>query len=386
MTSLPYWRLSAFYLFFFAIVGSLSPYWGPYLKALGFSPAQIGELIAITHLSRIVAPSVWGSLSDRLGQRMRVVRLATFVAFISFAGVLLGSGFWWLAGVMTVFSFFWHAALPQFEANTLSHLGAQEHRYSRIRVWGSIGFILAVAGLGEAMDRLGVQIVPLAILVLFAALWLSSLLAPEREGGVARHQGKEFLEILLTPAVVGFLLASFLSQMAHGPYYAFFTIFMQDHGYGSDLIGLLWAWGVVAEIGVFMVMHRWLPAYGPRALMSIALALGALRWLLIGAVPENLPLIVLAQTLHAASFGVYHAVGIIVVNRLFAGRSQGRGQAIYSMTFGGGVALGSLLSGYLWEPLGGSAVYYLAAAVSLLAAVAAFYSLPRRLAAPAVHH
>lgn len=387
--SLPYWRLSSFYFFFFAIVGSLVPYWGPYLRSLGYSAAAIGELIAIMNLMRILAPNVWGWLVDHYGHRMRVVRLAACCACLAFAGVLLGSSFWWLALVMSVFSFFWNAALPQFEANTMNHLGREEHRYSRIRLWGSLGFICAVVALGGLIDRFDEAVVPWAVLGLFAALWVSSLLAPGREQEQHRDAPADeaFWKVLRRPEVIGFLAAAFLSQMSHGPYYAFFSIYLQEHGYRGELIGLLWAWGVIAEIGVFVVMHRWLPRFGPRWLMTAALLLAALRWFVIGALPDSLVLLFAAQTLHAASFGVYHAVGIAVVNRWFRGRSQGRGQAVYSsMTFGAGVALGSLVSGYLWTWLGGSQVFYLAGGLALLAAAFAWRAVPRHFASPAPQH
>lgn len=381
---LPYWRLSSFYFFFFAIVGTLVPYWGPYLRTLGFSEGQIGELFAVLNVSRIVAPNVWGWLADRTGRRMRAVRWASLSALLSFAGVLIGQGYGWLVLVTAAFSFFWNGALPQFEANTMNHLGAREHRYSRIRLWGSVGFIAAVVTLGTLVDRAGLGIVPYALLLLFFGMWLASWFAPERAGASAHEQPGDFWRVLRRPEVLGFLAAAFLSQMSHGPYYAFFSIYLQEHGYRGNLIGLLWAWGVVAEIGVFMLVHRWLPRYGPRRLMIAALLLGAVRWFIIGAFPAVPTLLFAAQTLHAASFGIYHAVGIAVVNRFFRGRSQGRGQAVYSsMTFGAGVALGSLAGGYLWQPLGGSGVFYLAGAASALAAVFAYRAVPTDFRAPA---
>jgi PPP family 3-phenylpropionic acid transporter len=381
---LPYWRLSSFYFFFFAIVGTLVPYWGPYLRTLGFSAEQIGELFAILNLSRVVAPNVWGALADRTGRRMQAVRLASLLALLSFAGVLVGQGYGWLMLVTAAFSFFWNGALPQFEANTMNHLGALEHRYSRIRLWGSIGFIVAVVALGALVDRLGADVVPYALLLLFLGLWLASQITPERAGAPVHDGTSDFWRVLRRPDVIGFLIAAFLSQMSHGPYYAFFSIYLQEHGYRGHLIGLLWAWGVVAEIGVFMLIHRWLPRYGPRRLMTAALLLGAVRWFVIGAFPGQPSLLFAAQTLHAASFGIYHAVGMTVINRFFRGRSQGRGQALYSsMTFGAGVAIGSLVSGYLWSPLGGGGVFLLAAAASALAAVFAYRAVPDSLHSPA---
>ncbi|SEO68140.1 MFS transporter [Aquisalimonas asiatica] len=374
---LPYWRLSAFYLFFFAVLGGLAPYWGPYLAAEGFSAAQIGQLIAILHATKIVAPNLWGVIADRTGRRMAVVRIGALAAMLTFTGVLLGSTFWWIALVMVLFSFFWNAALPQFEANTLNHLGRADHRYSRIRLWGSVGFIIAVVGFGELIDRFGVHILPWLLLVMFAGLWVASQVAPGARQPVRRHHSDPILSVLLRPDVIGFFLACFLLKASHGPYYAFFSIYLEDAGYSSSMIGILWAVGVVAEIGLFLVMHRLLPRFGARLLMTVAMLLSALRWGLIALAPQLLPVLLFAQGLHAASFGVYHAVGIALVNRYFVGSNQGRGQALYSsITFGAGVAVGSLFSGLLWDVVGGSATFYLGALVAVLAAIIAVASLP----------
>lgn len=387
MPDLPYWRLSSFYFFFFATVGTLVPYWGPYLQSLGFNARQVGESIALINLMRVLAPNVLGYLSDRWGQRLRLVRVAMLLALLSLCGVLIGQDFGWLLLVTGLFSFFWNGALPQFEAATMNHLGPAEHRYSRIRLWGSVGFIVAVVALGALIDWVGAGVVPYAMALLAAGMWLASQVTPDRAAAPAPAAASNFWQQLRRPEVLGFLLAAFLSQMSHGPYYAFFSIYLQEHGYNSDIIGLLWAWAVGAEIAVFMGIHRWLPRYGPRWLMLAALLLGGLRWLVIGAFPQHLALLFAVQTLHAASFGVYHAVGIAVVNRFFRGRSQGRGQAIYSsLTFGAGVAIGSLAAGYLWTELGGSNVFYLAAVASTLAAGLAGWAVPKRFAVPAAQH
>ena len=123
-----YWRLSGFYFFYFASLGALIPYWGLYLKSLGFGVVEIGELVAIIMATKIIAPNIWGWIADHTGRRMRIVRIACLLATLSFAGVFIGHGYWLLVLVMSLFSFFWNAALPQFEATTLNHLGTETHR------------------------------------------------------------------------------------------------------------------------------------------------------------------------------------------------------------------------------------------------------------------
>mgnify|MGYP001820757454 FL=1 len=317
-----YWRLSAFYLFYFASLGALVPYWSVYLKSLGFDVVQIGELVAILMATKIVAPNVWGWIADHTGRRMSIIRMASLLAAISFIGVFLGSSYWWMALVMSVFSFFWNASLPQFEATTMNHLGDQTHRYSSIRLWGSIGFILAVAGLGFILERHSVDWLPIIIIGLFAAIWLSSLYVPERAAGHQSLDNEPLLRVLGRREVLSLLIVSFLVQASHGPYYTFFTLYLEGYGYSRGVIGQLWAFGVVAEIGVFLVMHRWLPRYGARRLLLVALLMTTLRWLLIGKLAGNGWVVAFAQTLHAASFGMYHVVVIYMIHNMFTGVHQ----------------------------------------------------------------
>ncbi len=369
-----YWRLSGFYLFYFASLGALVPYWGLYLKSEGFNTTEIGELIAILLATKIVAPNVWGWIADHTGHRMAIVRVASLLGVIAFAGVFLDSGFWWLALVMTVFSFFWNASLPQFEATTMNHLGEDTHRYSGIRLWGSVGFILAVVALAPLLDAQGAGMLPYAVLGLFALIWFSSLAVPESAAGHLPLDQEPLQRVLRRPLVLSLLLVCFLVQASHGPYYAFYTLYLEDYGYATTFIGQLWALGVLAEIGVFLVMPWLLPRFGARTLLLVAVGLTAVRWLLIAGFPEQVAVIVFAQLLHAASFGLYHAVAIFLVHALFTGSHQGRGQALYSsVSFGAGGAVGSLASGYLWTGLGPQSMYLLAAGISLLALLLVYF-------------
>ncbi len=372
----PYWRLSGFYLFYFAALGALLPYWSLYLENLGFSALAIGQLMALMMMTKIISPNVWGWIADHTGERMRIVRIGSFAAALTFAGVFFGQGFWWLALVMIVFSFFWNAALPQFEVTTLNHLGEQPHRYTSIRIWGSIGFIGAVAGLGPLLDHYGIGLLPVVLVMLFAGIWLSSLNVPERAAPPVSAQYEPLGRVLKQPHVFALLAVCFLMQASHGPYYTFYSIYLEGHGYSRSLIGQLWALGVIAEVGIFLVMHRLVPRFGLRILLLASVALATLRWLLIAFFVDNLPVLIAAQLLHAATFGVFHGVAIQLIHRYFQGRHQGRGQALYSsLSFGAGGALGALYSGFTWESAGPTVSFVSAALVSGVAWLVAWRTL-----------
>jgi len=369
--ALPYWRLSSFYFFFFAVLGALLPYWSLYLKSLGFRSLEVGTLFAVMMATKIVAPNVWGWLGDRSGRRMVIVRWASLAAAAAFSGTLFGSGFWWLVTAIGVFSFFWNATLPQFEAVTLNHLGKDVFSYSRIRLWGSVGFIASVYAVGLLLDIVELGALPWIVLLLVGTIAVASLAVeePRRENATAA-ENVSMVSVLTQPTVLALLAACFLMQASHGPYYVFFTIQMEAFGHSRQLIGGLWSLGVVAEVVLFLFMHRLMPHFGLRTLFLVSFAATALRWLLLAFFADTLWVVVGSQLLHAATFGIYHAVAIQLVHRYFVARHQGRGQALYSsVSFGAGGAAGSFLSGYAWEAYGPQATWLGAAFASVIAAL-----------------
>jgi MFS transporter, PPP family, 3-phenylpropionic acid transporter len=374
MPTTPYWKLSGFYFFYFASIGAFVPYWGLYLRGEGFTPGQIGELMAIIMATKIIAPNVWGWVADATGRRTLVIRLAALLALVTFSGVTLYTGYWWIAAIMAVFSFFWNAALPQFEALTLNRLGSRTHRYAHIRLWGSIGFIASVALLGPLFERVDVGILPWLMLAMLAALWLSTLTVSEGTAAPVVHGGPSLVGTLRRPEVLALLIACFMMQASHGPYYAFFTIYLEDNGYSRTMAGQLWALGVVAEVVVFLMMHRWLPLFGAWRLLLVAILVTAVRWWLLASMPQLLPVMLLTQVMHAASYGLYHAAAISLIHEFFPGRLQGRGQALYSsLSFGLGGAMGSLASGYVWDGIGPHWVYVMASGLAAAGFAAAWF-------------
>lgn len=366
---LPYWRLSGFYFFYFAFVGAMAPYWGLYLHSLEFSALQIGVLMSLLQVMRIFAPNVWGVIADRTGRRVAIVQAAALVCLIAFIGVFWATSFWSLFLVMSLISFFWSASLPLVEATTLSHLRERSERYGRIRLWGSVGFILVVAGLGAALDHYPVRLVLWVVLGLLLGIVLTARFMPEADRTPAAHDATPITHVIRRPEVLALFAAALLMAAAHGPYYTFFTLHLVDAGYSKSLAGWLWALGVVCEIGVFLVMPRVFARVRPQTVLLVTLCAAALRFVLIGWLADNLPVLLFAQLLHALTFGAYHASAMALVHRHFTGPHQARGQALYnSLAFGVGGTLGSLYAGAAWQGLGSGETFTLAALLALLAA------------------
>jgi MFS transporter, PPP family, 3-phenylpropionic acid transporter len=206
-------------------------------------------------------------------------------------------------------------------------------------------------------------IVSLTLMGTLAFAWL----VPEVKAEPHAADQQPIMHILKRPEVVALIVACALMAVAHGPYYAFYSIHVVEHGYSKGLTGWLWAFGVVCEIAIFLRLSLLYAAFTLRNILIWSFALSVLRFLVIGWGADSLLLLLLAQVLHAASFGTFHAAAISIVHQLFRGRHQARGQAIYgSLTFGVGGTIGSLASGYLWDSAG-PALTFGAAAVCALA-------------------
>lgn len=363
-----HFRLAAFYFVYFLMLGGVAPYFSLYLSTLGFSAVQIGTLLALMPLARVFAPTAWAWIADHQGARRPLVRMTTAAAALACAGLLAANSFGWLFAVILVLNIFWCAALPLVEATTLGHLKGRLGDYGRIRVWGSISFVLSVVVIGQLLDRTGIHWLPAILVVLFslcaAAAWALPVdhLPPHHETHAPLRQ------IMRRPEVVALFIACFLMAMAHGPYNTFYSILLVDNGYSKSWVGWLWALSVVAEVFVFLLMPRLMQRFAIPTIISFSLACAVVRFLLIGWFARSVPLMILAQAMHAATFGAHHAAALAAIHQLFRGRTQARGQALYtSIGFGAGGALGGYASGWLWENAGPGLTFTFASAAALLA-------------------
>jgi len=364
---LPYWRLSGYYFFYFAFIGAFSPYFGIYLQSLSFSAWDIGLLMSQMQLMRLFGPYLWGALADHLAQRVSIVRWAALISLIGFTSFFFVRRFEAILLAIALLSFFWSAALPLVETVTFDHLRDQSARYSRIRLWGSIGFIVAVLLTGALLDHLPLSTLLWVIVATLLGILLYALLIPEAPVHLPADEHPPVGEILRKNHVKALFAACFAMSAAHGALYIFYSIHLSANGYSKSLVGGLWSLGVVAEIGFFFFMSQLMRRFGLRRILLACFAAAVLRFLLIAWCVDTLALIVFAQLLHGMTFGAYHAASITAVNRWFPGRCQARGQALYSsISFGAGGLLGSLMSGWMWDSAGAEASFTLSAVFALL--------------------
>lgn len=339
---------------------------------------EIGQLMAILLLTKVVAPNIWAAIADNLvarqGSSLVMLKYATFLTSLIFSFTYFADAFWLMALAMFSFCVFWNACLPQLEAATLNHLGDQRDQYGLIRLWGSVGFVVTVLGLGWLMDFTGPKaIMPTALMAMFAVFLASFLLREKSSKPTEQQRLVVPLAKLLNTKVLVLLLLCVFMQMSHAPFYTFFSIYLESYGYTKLHIGILWSVGVVFEILIFIFGYTLLRRFRLSSLLTFTFLVASVRWVLVAALPENESLVFVSQTMHAITYGLYHSVMIQLVDKLFVGRYQIRGQALYSsVTFGLGGAIGSLLSGTIWTYYGHNELFY---AAGLMMALVFIFSL-----------
>ena len=361
-------RLAAYYFAFFAYAGVLVPYFALYLAASGFSAAQIALVLAMPQIARIFAPGLWGWLADAWGAsyggaRRAIVVFSGLVLLGGFGSLQLIHGFAGIAAVMLAIGVLSAGALPIVEAITLSAVQGRSGQYGPIRLWGSIGFILAVLGAGAWLDARPAATVLDIVVALAAAVCVVSFGIPR----LARAPAVSPLPTSLGAVIrrgdaLAFFAACFCMTVAHGALYAFYSIYLDAAGYSKTLIGALWTLGVVAEVVLFLRLPQLMRRFSLRALLLASFACAVLRFLAIGWGVGSLAVLAAAQLLHAATFGAFHAAAVAAVHRMFPESLQARGQTLYSsLAYGLGGAAGTLIAGWTWDALGPASSFAISA-------------------------
>ena len=362
-------RLGAYYFAYFTYAGALVPYFSLWLAAQGYGAAQIALVLAMPQIARLFAPSLWGWLADHGGRQREIVIFGAFAVFFGFAALYAVRGVAAVALVMLLLSVLSAGAMPLVESATLAATRGQAGSYGPIRLWGSVGFILAVLGTGAWLDHHGAETVLDIVVGLAALVCVVAFGVPARARAPGTGARERMGALLRRGDVLAFFGACMCMSVAHGAMYAFYSIYLEAAGYSKSLIGALWTLGVVAEVAVFLWLPQLMQRFSLRTLLMASFLCAALRFAAIGLAVEWLAVLALAQLLHAATFGAFHAASIAAVHRLFSGRIQARGQALYSsLTYGLGGAAGTLIAGWTWEALGPSPSFAISALFGALGA------------------
>jgi MFS transporter, PPP family, 3-phenylpropionic acid transporter len=261
-------------------------------------------------------------------------------------------------------------------AHVASHSGRFDPKiYGRVRLWGSLGFMLAVLGAGAWFERVGMGSFPAIVVVSLVVLWLVAYRLPDvKEARLSKVVSTEPIgPVLAQPLVRWFFASAFFHVLSHMGIYTFFSLFMDSLGYSKTMIGLLWAVSVTVEICWFFTQSRWMHLMSMYAWLVLCASVMVLRMTMTASLASVLWVLVVAQALHAITFAAHHSACMSLVSHHFSGGLRGRGQALY-IVLGYGIpgVVGSLLGGQLSEVLGLASVFWATSVMALLATACAY--------------
>lgn len=380
-------RLAPFGLLWFTYfvgIGLFNPYAPLWFQQLGYSTLAIGALASLQSWTRVLAPYGWGWLGDHSADRVRLLRWAALGALLAALALTLDTRYGFIAALVALLFLANGGVVPLCEAALSQHLGNAQGgldtaRYGRVRVWGSVGFVVGVAGFGVLLEWWSLRWFPWLVVVVYALLLLATLrLPPSPVAAHGREAPAQVWPVLRQPVVAWFFASVFFTVLAHTGLYAFFSLYLDAQGYPKSAVGGLWAVAVVLEIAFFWFQGRFFGRFDPQRWLVLAGACTALRFAMTAAFGASLWWLVAAQALHAITFAGHHAACISLVHRYFPGALRGRGQALYSVLgYGASGVLGGVGGGWLIEHLGFAAVFWASAVAGALAWACARRALAR---------
>jgi len=357
-------KIRLFYAAYFAAMGLILPFFPLYLDDRGFDAAMIGLMTGLIALAKVIAPPWIGHLLDgrSAAATHRFIIIASALAAITAFSFSLSDHVILFAIIILLFGIFWATILPLTDGLSITVSESDAADYGRLRVWGSIGFVITslAGGLWLVGDQ--IQIFPIVLGLLMLTLVFSAIGFPMFKPVVA-----ESLESTAFSKSFYILLAiAFIMQVSHGAYYGFFSLYLAEAGYSGGQIGIYWVIGVIAEI---ILMWRWskpLQRAAPALVFSLCLLLASLRWAGIGFTTDPM-LLILLQLLHAASFAAFHVTAIAWVKRLSPDSRHAAAQGLFSAAgFGLGSTIGIMGCGVIASVFGYPTAFFLCAFIALM--------------------
>ncbi|BBG66873.1 probable 3-phenylpropionic acid transporter [Hydrogenimonas sp.] len=334
-------RISAFYLFYFAIIGVYVIFFPKALQMAGYGSAEIGLLLSAAPLMRFVVPFFFLK-HVRLDEKSFSVSLAVLSASVLLFYPALDS-FWPLLAVNLLFGASISISLPFVEARALEILS--RHIYGRSRLFGSIGFMIIALWLGKVLETPTDALHYLAATTILTALSGAAVVYISHGAGERRapsESGESFSVMRYWPLWLSF----FLMQVSFGGFYNFFTIYETAHGISLEMTSRLWSFGVLCEIVMLYfqgpLLHRNL-----LTVLRVTIFATSLRWLLLWLFPDSLPVTFLAQSLHALSFALYHSAAITLLYTLYRQKALAQ-QFFLGISYGLGGFVGAIVAGQLY--------------------------------------
>ena len=340
------------------------PYMPLYLASLGLDGAQVGVLGALAPALRWASAILLGWVADRRRIRQRVLVATAAAGSVCFVPLLFVREFSTLLLVFIALNFLHGTLIPMIDAIVVDHLDELGNDYGRLRMWGSISFIVGAAGSAPLVRAFGPGVVPLLLVLPQIALAPVLVFLPRGQRGQPEHARPPWT--LVTPAMATFLVTVFLVQASSGAWAGFFALHVRALGLPDYVPGLTFATAVVVEVGLFHFGRRVLQWISPADLILVTLVVTVVRWTLSSIVTGQVA-VVLVQVLHVFTFSAFHLAAVALVAELVPPANATSGQSLYGlMGYGVGGTVGIALAGALIDTLGTAALFRFEAVVALV--------------------
>jgi PPP family 3-phenylpropionic acid transporter len=357
--------LASQYFLYFGVMGIFLPYFNLYCYELGFTGFQIGVLSASRSVVMVLSPLLLGALADRFQARKPIYLSCHFLSAAVWCFYLFTSDFWMMLIITICYTVFYSPIISFLEAFTIDILGSRRKNYGSIRVWGTVAFIVMVFSLGKILDIYPIRIILPLILTGSAIHALFAIKIPD----IKPINNKPFLReagaLLKKRQVILFLSSAFLMLVSHGAYYGFFSIHLENIGYGRTFIGAAWAVASIAEILVMINSDRIFKRFSIKNVIIFSFITAVARWLTLSAV-KSPALILLSQTFHAVTYGAFHVSSILYIDSMTSDETKTLGQSLNNaVTYGLGLMVGFFASGWLYGKAGSTALFALSSLIAL---------------------
>lgn len=359
------WRFGVFYFLSFAAIALHGIYGNLYFQRRGLSKFELGVLSTIPAWLNAVVPLMWGFFSDALRRRrlpMVIMHLGTAFFYPTF-WFWDGESFWLLCVLMGFFTFFFSGTIPITDAWVLSHLARRGGDYGKLRSWGSLGFVVPLLGSMWVLRRseLATAESLLPVFIGFTGFRLVSsawtLVLPDAVPAEKRSPLEwRRLKSYTRPFALVFFFSMFMGRFIFGPYYTYFSIYLDELGIADGFKGLFWVVAVGAETVLMAVSGRILKRFGEVFLLVAGLGAMAFRLFVFSLEPAWY-FVLLVQTFHALTFGGTHVASMRIIHRITPESFRASGQTFLGALLGVGGVLGGMVGG-LWAEAYGLAGLY----------------------------
>ena len=352
------------YFLYFGVMGVFLPYFNLYCYHLKFSGFQIGVLSGIRSIALVLFPLVWAGLADRFHIRRPIYIFCSFISSAIWAFYLYTTDFWAMLLITVFYGIFYSPIISFLEAFTMDVFGTEKKSYGKMRGWGTIAFIMTVLLLGKVIDIYSIEIIIILIFFGSMAQALISIKIPDIQ--IKKQTSfSSNAKVLLKRPVIVFLFCAFLMLVSHGTYYGFYSIHLENLGYGKTFIGISWALASIAEIIVMIKSDIIFKRFSTDNVLFFSFMVAVLRWM--GLFFTTSPVIILfLQILHAVTYGTFHVSSILYIDSLTPDEAKTLGQAVNNaVTYGLGLMVGFFINGYLFETLGTFTLFMISSFIAL---------------------